>query len=165
MVALESAVQEFLLACQADGLKPGTVRWYRSMLNHLTDTVRDDLESVTVNKLRQYIADLRQRPSRYAGSRAQRPAAPGGLSAESIAGHIRTLHRFFAWCSREYSIANPMTKISGVRGGRLLIRKAYRWMMSGVCLQQPLKACRALVTGRCWRSSLTPVAALKGCCN
>lgn len=109
---LESAVQEFLLACQADGLKPATVRWYKSMLRHVLDAFQDaDLATVTPSMLRQYIAGLRQRDNRYAGSRAQRPAAPGGLSSESVAGHVRTLHRFFAWCSREYGIPNPMTNI------------------------------------------------------
>ncbi|MCB9455148.1 MAG: tyrosine-type recombinase/integrase [Anaerolineaceae bacterium] len=60
--------------------------------------------------LRDYIVQLQERKTRYAGAK-QRPKMKGGLSLESIAGHIRALHRFWRWVAAEYNVPNPMTNI------------------------------------------------------
>lgn len=92
---LETAVDEFLLANEADGLRATTIGWYRSLLKRLAETINLELEDVTTNHIRQYIADLGK--ARY--------------SEDTINGHKRALHRFFRWCSTEYAIRNAMENI------------------------------------------------------
>ncbi len=108
---LEAALQEFLLACRADGLSPDTIHWYRSLLAVFCQQFPEtELIEITTPMLRDYIVQLQERKTRYAGAK-QRPKMKGGLSLESIAGHIRALHRFWRWVAAEYNLPNPMTNI------------------------------------------------------
>lgn len=112
-ILLRKAVDDFLLAAAADGLRPQTLKWYGAMLRALVDDFANfDVGEITTAMLRQYIVNLRARPARFAGARATRPKVEGGLSEDSIAGHIRTLHRFWRWAANEYGLPNnPMLNI------------------------------------------------------
>lgn len=116
MTALQAAYKEFLLACYADGLKPSTIAWYRSILGTFVAHFSTcELEALTARDIRRYMADLRQRTERYTDA-SQRPAASGGLTDNTIAGHSQCLRRFWSWADGEYHLAaNPM---AGIRRAR-----------------------------------------------
>ncbi|MDX2159936.1 MAG: tyrosine-type recombinase/integrase [bacterium] len=107
---LQTAVDDFVVALKADGLKRKTVQWYTwslgTFISAHSDTALDDF---TTKVLRQYIADLRDRKWQWNGSQHIRQDLP--LSDDTINAHIRVLHRFWAWCSTEYKMPNPMAAI------------------------------------------------------
>lgn len=109
---IEEAVDDFLLACRAEGLSQRTVKWYGSILRMFVAAFPgQELADFTTRMIRGYLADLRARDSRYVAAK-QKPVQPGGLSESTIKGHIVALHRFWAWSQREYQLAfNPMSNI------------------------------------------------------
>jgi len=114
-VDLCSAVDAYILSCQANGLSDTTVRWYRSLLMAFANEHNCwPLRGVGVHLIRLYIVNLRRRDVLFENA-PQRPAKKGGLSESTIAGHITALHAFWAWCSKEYSIMNPMQNIKRAR--------------------------------------------------
>ncbi|HEX2621632.1 MAG TPA: hypothetical protein VHL11_15850 [Phototrophicaceae bacterium] len=48
---IKTAVDEFVLSCEADGLKSKTIRWYRSLLTELIKTVVLPLDDVTTHDM------------------------------------------------------------------------------------------------------------------
>lgn len=108
---LATAVDEYLLAAAADGLKQATLKWYASVFKELVRVLGGgDLATITPKQLREYIVGLRQRTTRYVGA-TQKPEQEGGLSESSIVSHVTALHALFLWCSREYTMPNPMGNI------------------------------------------------------
>lgn len=108
---VQTAIVDFLVACQADGLSASTQKWYRSQLGKLGKTFNQvDLNTITTRRLREYIIAMRQQTQKYIDA-PQKPTQNGRLSEESVNTHIRVMHRFFRWCSTEYSIPNPMKGI------------------------------------------------------
>lgn len=114
MITLDQAFMDFLRARRADGLRASTVNWYRSRVGALVahfGPVR--LQSVTVNQVRSYVISLRGRRARYVGA-SQRREVSGGLSLDTVQGHMRALRAFFKWCAGEYALdgwSNPMLRI------------------------------------------------------
>lgn len=108
---LPDALQSFELSCQADGVTQKTLAWYVWILRDSPHALlpwlmgRDVLavERVSTDLLRQYIAWLRHRPNTRTGAEQ---------SGETIAGYIRTLHRFWGWCAVEYGIPDAMKRIA-----------------------------------------------------
>lgn len=117
---LQTALEEYLLACAADGLSPATIKWYESLLSAFVDHFQGQpIEALSTTTIRQYIVDLQNRDVRYINA-PQKPLQDGGLSAASIAGHIRALHAFWTWIAREYSLPkNPMENIRRQRAPQL----------------------------------------------
>ena len=112
---LDQALEDFLLAARADGLAGSTLAWYGSVLGAFTRAHPGRrADSITARDCREYVAGLRDQGARYIGA-PQKPEQAGGLSPASIAGHVRALHRFWAWSAAEYSISNPM---GGIRKPR-----------------------------------------------
>lgn len=108
---IKTAVDEFMLACEADGTSPKTYRWYQSMLKPMLQRLGEQpLSAVTASMLRAYIVELRNRDSRYQ-EQLQKPKQQGGLSDASINSYIRAAHRFWRWAALEYDLPNPMQKI------------------------------------------------------
>lgn len=109
---LVDAIGQFLDTCVADGLKRGTLIWYEGKLKTLGARFGDrEIEDMTVADMRSYVRGLHEREHRYIDRPRKRPEK-GGLSVESIRGHIRFLRRFWSWAQREYKLdANPMDKI------------------------------------------------------
>lgn len=110
MTTVETAVGEFLLSCEADQLRPATIKWYRSILTAMQQHIDGDVTTITPSELRQYIADLRNRDARYLDEK-QKPKQSGGLSDSAIASYVTGLHAFWGWASREYDFSNPMRNI------------------------------------------------------
>lgn len=97
MPTLQTALQEFLLAQEADGSRATTLTWYRSLLGQFEERYRGQLVTdLTANAIREYITKLPER----------------GLEEESVKGHRRALHKFWGWCHLEYDIPNPMRNIA-----------------------------------------------------
>jgi site-specific recombinase XerD len=111
MTTLSAALASFELAAIADGVTERTVRWYVWLLNEsphaalpwLAGQGIGSVARVTVDLLRQYIGWLRKQPNTRTGAEQ---------SAETIAGYIRALHRFFGWCAIEYNLPDPMARIA-----------------------------------------------------
>jgi len=96
MVSLDSAVQEFLLACQADGLSKSTVSWYSSLVGAFQRAHTGRLlNQVSAGDVRRYLVAVRRQYD----------------NADTINAHNRALHRFWLWAAAEYSIPNPMRNI------------------------------------------------------
>lgn len=114
-VALSDALDTFILDGRAGGLADSTVRWYKSLLSHFVEAFEGALlTDVQTNDLRTYIVGLQEISTRYSGA-SQRKPQPGKLAQQTIAGHVTALHAFWKWCSKEYSIANPMANVKRVR--------------------------------------------------
>lgn len=108
---IETALNEYWLACTAEGLSLATIKWYKSLLSAFAWKFQGwEIEAITPTWIRQYLVGLQERQARYIGS-PQKPEQPGGLSRASVAAHDRALHAFWGWCSREYGIPDPMTNI------------------------------------------------------
>ena len=108
----QDAVNEYLLSSQANGVSPATLKWYRSLLNKAAVHFgRQPLTDITPRHLREYIVELRTHEGKYIDAK-QKPPQAGRLSSSSVAGHVTALHAFFAWCSAEYAMPNPMANIA-----------------------------------------------------
>ena len=108
-MTVQEAIEEFLLACGADGLSTATVKWYRSLLGKMSVKINNqELEITTTSQIRAYLIYLRK----------------AGLSDDSVNGHTRALHRFFRWCATEYDQPNPMANIKYPKQLRSKLPKA-----------------------------------------
>lgn len=128
---IETALEEFLIACRADGLSAATVRWYRTQLAPMVVHLpQREISTVTVSELRRWIVSLESRETRYDGHTREKP---GGLSEESLKSHKRALLRFWKWCAEEFDIDNPAKRIKhpGVSKGnpKNAIRPEDMWKM------------------------------------
>ncbi len=113
-VPLADAFEAFIADGARRQLSPASLAWYQAMLRTFVASVGDlDVDLVRVQAVQTYIDDLYRREVRYEGA-AQRPEVSGGLSVESIRGHIRALRTFFNWCWAYYDLdprRNLATKI------------------------------------------------------
>ena len=120
---IRSALNDFILARQADGLSPKTTEWYQNMLAAGPYNVIDwletydtpTLEDVSISALRQYVAWMRVQPNVSTGKQR---------SIYTINGTLRCLHTFFRWCSDEYQLDNPMRRIDYPKIRRLTPKRS-----------------------------------------
>lgn len=115
-VLLVDAISAFLDARIADGLKPVTVRWYALKLGTFAKAYPSKrLSDLTVLDLRSYIrTSLYERRYKWVGGANDKRRESGGLSTDSIRGHVKTLAAFFTWAYSEYHLDradNPMLSI------------------------------------------------------
>lgn len=114
-IDLATAIETFILDCQAGGLAAATVRWYSSLLAALlTAFPGRSLASISTNDLRQYIKALQDRETLYDGA-GQRPKITGKLSKQTIIGHQTAMRAFFKWSKREYKIDDPMEGVKRMK--------------------------------------------------
>jgi integrase/recombinase XerD len=113
MPTVAVAVPAFIVARQADGKRPATLRWYEQRLAGLVrEFGATEIQEVDNDMMRAYVNALRSRQVRFKGA-SQRREIKGGLSDQTIHGHIRALRAFFTWCKDEYGLTgNPMKRIS-----------------------------------------------------
>lgn len=96
MTTVQSARDEFLLACEADGRSAATIRWYKSLLGRFVEQyIGTDIKGVSAHEIRAYITALAD-----------------SYGEESIKDHRRALHKFWGWIKLEYDIPNPMRNIA-----------------------------------------------------
>ena len=114
MIAVEVAVQEFFVTCEAAGLSPETIKWYRSVLRPFAAQFPDRaVNQIHAADLERYWAELRGSAVRYAGLPQERK---GKLSTETIKGRMRGARRFFKWCQkRGYIDRDPTLEVRAPR--------------------------------------------------
>jgi integrase/recombinase XerD len=97
---LKKAIDEFLMAMEADGLSRSTLRWYTSLLKKFSEWAGEiELEQIDAKRLREFLVYVRSE-----------------FSAHTMSGQNRTLHRFFKWCAIEYDLPkNPMKNIKYIQ--------------------------------------------------
>ena len=119
-VKLQQAIEEFLNACHADGLRPPTVKWYQQKLSMFrAATTAESLEQIRLADMRAYISGLYNRDHRLVGDANNKRKQAGKLSIATMRGHIRMLRRFWAWSVKEYRLkTNPMDGIQMPREGQ-----------------------------------------------
>ena len=94
---LSEAIDRLCVATIADGRSARTAVDYRQKLAELVVFLSDvEVSEVTGHDLRRYMADLRQRDSRYK-THPYRESQTGGLSMATIAGHTRAIKRLFGF--------------------------------------------------------------------
>lgn len=111
-MTLAEAIAAFDLAVRADGLSDRTIAWYRMVLKRFAGHVGAQAEITTITRqtMREYVVTLRETEERYIGA-ANKPPQPGRMSPESVASHIRGLHRFWSFLAAEYGLPNAMLGI------------------------------------------------------
>lgn len=111
MNTISTALDDFLVACGADGLDAKTIRWYKGIISRMVGALGDvPFSNITRRDMREYVKSLREATARYIDA-PQKPVQAGKFSDESIAGFVTALHRFWSWCAGEYNTPNPMEGI------------------------------------------------------
>jgi len=117
-VKLSQAIDLFLVSVRADGRKEKTIEYYRQCLTPCCAFLNDtDLESITSNQLREFLASLYARNERWVSHPRVKPKQ-GGLSLFTIQGYLRALKRFFNFCVAEEYIKpsqNPAARLKRQR--------------------------------------------------
>lgn len=94
---LEAAIQEWILARRADGIRDTTLSTYRSIIGTFSRANEGKLlEEISAHDMREYLLFIRQH---YA-------------SEHTRADHNRVLQNFWSWAQKEYTVPNPMRNIS-----------------------------------------------------
>lgn len=97
---LSEAVEEFLIACEADDLAPKTLEWYDYHLKKFMVVMKDDtqLDQITTRQAREYLVIMREK-----------------FSGHTYSGANRVLHRFWRWCGIEYDVNNIMRNVKYIQ--------------------------------------------------
>jgi site-specific recombinase XerD len=96
MTTISSAISEFLLAGEANGLKPATTRWYVAMLKEFGQAHGGDyIITMLPATMRRFVIDVRK----------------NARSEITAIDKIVALHAFWAWAAKEYGCPNPMAGI------------------------------------------------------
>jgi site-specific recombinase XerD len=112
---LEDARDRFILRTKANLRSKKTVKWYEYILSQMVKHFNEfELDQITTMMLQEYIVGLLEQDKRYVDA-PQKPPQEGGLSLDTIAGHVRGLHTFWAWVAKEFKFENPMDGIERPR--------------------------------------------------
>jgi site-specific recombinase XerD len=109
---LSEAIEALCIATRANGRSPRTVQSYREKLGHLLAFLGNvEIEQVTVNDLRRWVADMRDRSTIYADHPTHQEQARG-LSPFTINTRIKAMRRLFRWLMLEGELeADPSERI------------------------------------------------------
>lgn len=148
---LSQAIQEYLDACAANGLKRLTVKWYAGKLASFSESLETLrfgdvlIGEVDLADMRQYVRTLYERRQRYRGGANHKRPIDGGLALESVRGHLRALRAFWGWCEKEGLLYgdNPMKGIKMPRQARP-VPKA----IAAADIRRLLEACDDSPSGR-----------------
>jgi site-specific recombinase XerD len=96
-VLLSQAIEQLILATQAEGRAEATLKDYRKKLSQFLDFAGDRCVSdVLASDIRSFLVSLYDR----------------GLSKPYVAGFVRAIRRLFNWCEGEgFIVDNPMQRI------------------------------------------------------
>jgi site-specific recombinase XerD len=109
---LSEAIDALCIATRADGRSSRTVGSYRQKLKPLLAFLGDvDVEEISIDDLRRYVAYLMDLQVRYVDHPLRR-RREGGLSPFTVSGRIRAFKRLFNWLKEEGTIDdNPARRI------------------------------------------------------
>jgi len=106
---IKDAIEEYMIASQADGKSQATLEWYASILKRMANgLIETDIYKTNTRHLRVYIIDIRDHYDSY----------------DTQQTHIRAMHAFWRWCSQEYRFDNPMSRIAFPKPSRQKSPKA-----------------------------------------
>lgn len=112
MTTLKDAFDKFIMIKTASMRAEATIRWYTTMLMPMITEIGQgiDVTKISEDDMLEYVVSLRSRDTRYQDAK-QKPEQPGGLSHESLRGHIRATKAFWQWVSKRYMMLDPMREI------------------------------------------------------
>lgn len=115
---IDEALDIFVRAKEAEGVRKGTIGGYRDVVRYLCDWLGEEtiyVNEITADMIREYINYLRIERTPYEGDE-QRQRTNKKLSVNTINIRIRTLRTIFRFLYNEGIIeANPMENITQVR--------------------------------------------------
>jgi site-specific recombinase XerD len=111
-----NSIDEFILAKQVEGKTPATLAFYRQNLERYlwwrkSQRLSQDLESVTTNELRLFLAYVQTQKSRW-GAESNSSRKPASMA--TVDAYWRALQSLLAWLVTEGTISkdlNPLSKI------------------------------------------------------
>lgn len=99
---LAQALEGFLLALEARGCRPATIKTYRMRLAGLVSFLEargiGDLGAVGPGDLDAWVVSLRRQSARWVDHPA-RPEQAGGLSSATIRGRVQSARAWLSWCA------------------------------------------------------------------
>lgn len=103
---LSQAINVFLIARQADSYSPSTLAQYKWALDILVRQGDKELDQVTTNDIRSFLAYLQTsyEPKRMGGNKAP-------LGTASLFAAWKAVRAFYKWACPEFDIPNPAAKI------------------------------------------------------
>ncbi|NWQ40398.1 tyrosine-type recombinase/integrase [Bacillus sp. EB106-08-02-XG196] len=118
LYTIDEAIEIFIRAKTAEGVRPGTIKGYHDIFRYFREWLDDDIteiHEIKADTIRNYINYLRTERTPYAED-PQRKRSGKGLSVHTINIRIRGLSAFFRFLSTEGIIPdNPTVNISQVR--------------------------------------------------
>jgi integrase/recombinase XerC len=124
-ISIKQAINEFLLSCKVEGKSYGTIECYSDKLKgflwYATNYDRpDDIEAITTNHLREFLAYLRETPHRFNSTcpRAMKP-----INSTTIQKYYRALSALFNWSVNEGILeTNSLVKIKVPRAEKKVVK-------------------------------------------
>jgi integrase/recombinase XerC len=123
--SIKQAIGEFLLSCKVEGKSYGTIECYSDKLKGFLWYATnyhwpDDIEAITTNHLREFLAYLRETPHRFNSTcpRAMKP-----INSTTIQKCYRALSALFNWSVNEGILeTNPLVKIKVPRAEKKVVK-------------------------------------------
>lgn len=105
------ALQMFFISKKVEGLSDNSLKYYGFVLQHFFDMITIELDKITTNDIRLYIA--------------RRQIDKPDISKVTLNNERRVLNSFFSWCQAEdYILKNPMAAIKQIKTPKL-VKKAF----------------------------------------
>jgi integrase/recombinase XerC len=123
--SIKQTIDEFLLSCKAEGKSYGTIECYgdklKGFLWYATNyDWPDDIEAITTNHLREFLAYLRETPHRF-NSKCPRAMKP--INSTTIQKYYRALSALFSWSVSEGILeTNCLVKIKVPRAEKKVVK-------------------------------------------
>jgi site-specific recombinase XerD len=107
--SIKQVINEFLLSSKVEGKSYGTIECYSNKLKgflwYATNyNLPDDINAITTNHLREFLAYLRETPHRF-NSKCPRAMKP--ISSTAIQKYYRALSALFNWSVNEGILEKP----------------------------------------------------------
>ena len=123
--SIKQAINEFLLSCKVEGKSYGTIECYSDKLKGFLWYATnydwpDDIEAITTNNLREFLAYLRETPHRFNSTcpRAMKP-----INSTTIQKYYRALSALFNWSVIEGILeTNCLIKIKVPRAEKKVVK-------------------------------------------
>jgi integrase/recombinase XerC len=122
---IKQAIDEFLLSCKVEGKSYGTIECYSDKLKGFLWYATnydwpDDIEAITTNHLREFLAYLRETPHRF-NSKCPRAMKP--INSTTIQKYYRALSALFNWSVNEGILeTNCLVKIKVPRAEKKVVK-------------------------------------------
>jgi integrase/recombinase XerC len=122
---IKQAIDGFLLSCKVEGKSYGTIECYSDKLKGFLWYANnydwpDDIEAVTTNHLREFLAYLRETPHRF-NSKCPRAIKP--INSTTIQKYYRSLSALFNWSVSEGILeTNSLVKIKVPRAEKKVVK-------------------------------------------